>query len=114
MDSKKQVLEIPYGTRDFLPMEAAEKRTIEEQLAELFRAWGYDEVVTPTIEYLDTLTLESSRALDPHLFKLFDRAGGTMALRHEMTTPIARLAASRLRDYPLPLKLSYHSNVFRY
>ncbi len=114
MDSKKQVLEIPYGTRDFLPMEAAEKRTIEEQLAELFRAWGYDEVVTPTIEYLDTLTLESSRALDPHLFKLFDRTGGTMALRHEMTTPIARLAASRLRDYPLPLKLSYHSNVFRY
>lgn len=114
MDKERLTLEIPYGMRDFLPTEAAEKRAIEAELAALFAEWGYDEVVTPTIEYLDNLTLGASRALEPHLFKLFDKDNRTLALRHEMTTPIARLAASRLRDYPQPLKLSYVSSVFRY
>ena len=62
MEKDKNVLEIPYGTRDFLPSEAASKRAIETKLAELFAEWGYDEVVTPTIEYLDNLTLGSSRS----------------------------------------------------
>lgn len=114
MDRDTFMLEIPYGTRDFLPVEAAEKRAIETQLASLFQKWGYSEVVTPTIEYLDTLSLGSSHDLAPHLFKLFDKNNRTLALRHEMTTPIARMVSSRLQDYPLPLKLSYISSVFRY
>ena len=113
MVNEKQVLGIPYGTRDFLPTEAAGKRTIETKLAALFALWGYDEVVTPTIEYFDTLTMDSGRQLAPQLFKLFDKGGKTLALRHEMTTPIARVVASRLKDAPLPLKLSYISSVFR-
>ena len=94
MDKERLTLEIPYGMRDFLPTEAAEKRAIEAELAALFAEWGYDEVVTPTIEYLDNLTLGASRALEPHLFKLFDKDNRTLALRHEMTTPIARLSAA--------------------
>lgn len=113
MEKNKNVLEIPYGTRDFLPNEAADKRAIETTLAELFAEWGYDEVVTPTIEYLDNLTLGSSSNLQDHLFKLFDKDNRTLALRHEMTTPIARLVSSRLKEYPLPMKLSYISSVFR-
>ena len=113
MVNEKQVLGIPYGTRDFLPTEAAGKRAIETKLAALFALWGYDEVVTPTIEYFDTLTMDSGRQLAPQLFKLFDKGGKTLALRHEMTTPIARVVASRLKDAPLPLKLSYISSVFR-
>ena len=113
MEKEKLVLEIPYGTRDFLFAEASCKRDIETKLAGTFRQWGYDEVVTPTIEYLDNLTLGSSRSLEPQLLKLFDQSTRTLALRHEMTTPIARLAASRLKDEPLPLKVSYISNVFR-
>lgn len=113
MEKDKNVLEIPYGTRDFLPNEAADKRAIETKLAELFAEWGYEEVVTPTIEYLDNLTLGSNSNLQDHLFKLFDKNNRTLALRHEMTTPIARLVSSRLTDYPLPVKLSYISSVFR-
>lgn len=108
------VLEIPYGTRDFLPQEAAEKRVIETALADTFDKWGYDEVVTPTIEYLDTLTMGNGSAVEPHMFKFFDKSNRTLALRHEMTTPIARMAASRLKGAALPLKLAYISNVYRY
>jgi len=114
MQNEAFILEIPYGMRDFLPDEAATKRSIETGLADLFNQWGYDEVVTPTIEYLDTLTIGSGSGLEPHMFKFFDRNNRTLALRHEMTTPIARVVASRLRDAELPIKLSYISSVFRY
>ena len=107
------ILETPYGTRDFLPQEAAAKRAIEMRLAKLFAEFGYEEVVTPTMEFLETLTV-SDRALEPNLFKMFDLQNRTLALHHEMTTPIARLAVSRLKDSPLPLKLSYNTSVFRF
>ena len=108
-----ETLKVPYGMRDHLPGEAARMRGLETKLVKLFSTWGYDEVSTPTIEYLDTLTL-GGNALELHMFKLFDRGNETVALRHEMTTPIARLAASRLSEAPMPLKLSYCANVFRY
>ena len=108
------LLETPYGTQDFLPTAAAAKRAIEQKIFRLFASFGYEEVVTPTMEYLETLTTSSGRVVEPHLFKMFDRNNRTLALRHEMTTPIARLAISRLKDSPMPLKLSYNSNIFRF
>lgn len=114
MQNEAMTLEIPYGTRDFLPSEAAEKRAIEDKIAALFAVWGYDEVVTPTIEYLDTLISGNGSALEQHMFKLFDKDNRSLALRHEMTTPIARLFSSRLRGGNLPVRLSYISSVYRY
>lgn len=108
------LLETPYGTRDFLPNEAATKREVEQKIFGLFALFGYEEVVTPTMEFLETLTTSGGRIIEPHLFKMFDGLNRTLALRHEMTTPIARLAVSRLKDSPLPLKLSYNTNVFRF
>ncbi|MBQ6131673.1 MAG: ATP phosphoribosyltransferase regulatory subunit [Selenomonadaceae bacterium] len=108
------LLETPYGTRDFLPNEAATKRAVEQKIFGLFASFGYEEVVTPTMEYLETLTTSGGRIIEPHLFKMFDGLNRTLALRHEMTTPIARLVVSRLKDSPLPLKLSYLTNVFRF
>ena len=108
------LLETPYGTQDFLPREAAAKRAVEDKIFKLFASFGYDEVVTPTMEYLETLTTASGRTQEPHLFKMFDRNNRTLALRHEMTTPIARLVVSRLKDSPTPIKLSYNTNVFRF
>ena len=111
---KGLLLEIPYGTRDFLPQDAKVKREIEAKLAKNFSLWGYDEIVTPTIEYVDTLTINNRSGIETHLFKFFDKNNKTVALRHEMTTPIARVAASRMSDDILPYKLSYISNVYRY
>ncbi len=109
-----KILETPYGTRDFLPREAAAKRTIENKLAQLFSAFGYEEVVTPTMEFLETLTNAGGLEIESNLFKMFDQNNRTLALHHEMTTPIARLVMSRLKNSPLPLKLSYNTSVFRF
>ena len=105
--------ETPYGTKDFLPQEAAAKREIENRLAKLFTCYGYEEVVTPTMEFLETLKM-SGGTVEQNLFKMFDQKNRTLALHHEMTTPIARLFVSRLKDAELPLKLSYNTSVFRF
>ena len=106
-------LKTPYGTQDFLPKEAAAKRAIENRLARLFSSYGYEEVVTPTMEFLDTLKM-SGGTVEQNLFKMFDQKNQTLALHHEMTTPIARLVVSRLKDAEMPLKLSYNTSVFRF
>jgi len=108
------VPKIPYGTRDFLPREANRKRNVEAAIAKLFASWGYDEVVTPTIEYLETLSVGNSVELQNNMFKFFDKNNRILALRPDMTTPIARVAATRLRESTLPLKIFYLTNIFRY
>jgi len=114
MSQQEFVPQIPYGTRDFLPKEASRKRTVEGALAHLFDSWGYDEVVTPTIEYLETLAVGAGNDLDQHMFKFFDKNNRILALRPDMTTPMARVAATRLKEYSGPMKLFYLTNVFRY
>ena len=108
------MLEIPYGTRDYLPQEARDKRELKEKTARLFARYGYEEIETPTVEFADTLVMGGGQSLDDSMLKLFDDKNRALAFRHEMTTPIARLAVSRLGDSPLPLKLSYTANVFRH
>ena len=112
--SKSQFLpRIPYGTKDFLPRDARRKRAAENALAGLFARWGYEEVVTPTFEYLETLTVGVSGDLVQSLFKFFDKNNAILALRPDMTTPIARVAATRFRESVPPLRLFYLTNVFR-
>lgn len=108
------VAQIPYGTRDFLPSDAKRKRFIDSKLAKLFASWGYDEVVTPTFEYLDTLTIGIGSSLAQNSFKFLDKNNRLLTLRPDMTTPLARLAVTRLKDYCVPLRLCYLTNVFRY
>jgi len=108
------VPQIPYGTRDFLPYEANQKRVIESSLAQLFARWGYDEIVTPTFEYLETLAVGVSDDAQSSMFKFFDKNNRILALRADMTTPLARVAATRLRETETPLRLFYLTNVFRY
>lgn len=114
MNRSNFVPQIPYGTKDLLPREAKQKRIVEGALAEVFSCWGYDEVVTPTFEYMETMTLGTGNTIHEHVFKFFDKNNRTLALRPDMTTPIARVAATRFKERPLPLRLFYLTNVFRH
>ncbi|GAB6100773.1 ATP phosphoribosyltransferase regulatory subunit [Halanaerocella petrolearia] len=106
-------LQRPEGTKDYLPDLAAKKKEIEERLNQTFASWGYQQIVTPTMEYYELLS-EATEGLQTKMYKFFNRKGEIIALRPEMTAPIARLVATELKDEPLPLRLSYQSNVFRY
>jgi ATP phosphoribosyltransferase regulatory subunit len=97
---------IPTGTRDVLPEEMEELRAIEATLGELFGARGYGEVMTPTIEY-------GGESAGGHGYRFFDESGETLALRNDMTVPIARLVARRFRDQSGPFRLRYCGRIFR-
>lgn len=99
---------------DFLPDLAAAKRNLENKLLALFAGWGYQEVVTPTFEFAETFQAGQVAAREDLLFRFIDRQGRVLALRPEMTAPIARLVATRLKKEKLPLRLCYVAAVFRY
>lgn len=106
---------IPEGVRDRLPREARLQRWLSGRLSDTFLQWGYREVITPTFEFVEGV-LAGAGVLGRRedLYQLFDRRGATLALRPDMTTPIARLAGTRMSHEPLPLRLSYIAPVFRY
>lgn len=107
--------QLPKGVQLYLPDEAARKRHVEGRLLEVFRLWGFREVITPSYEYFDVLAVGTDEALQERMFKLVDRETGRMlALRADITPQLARIAATRLRDRPKPLRLAYVTNVFRY
>lgn len=107
--------QVPEGVKDRLPREGYRLRRVMTDLLRLFGLWGYREVVTPAFEFLETvLAGQGSLGRREDYYQLFDRRGRTLALRPDMTAPIARLAATRMAGEPLPLRLSYWGPVFRY
>jgi len=103
---------IPAGTRDILPEEMRELRQLSSALLETFQRFGYGEVSTPTMEYEDVLVQGDERAAGAS-YRLFDEHGQVLALRSDMTIPIARLAATRFADAEPPLRFCYLSHAYR-
>jgi ATP phosphoribosyltransferase regulatory subunit len=103
---------IPPGTRDVLPDEMRELRRLQRDLLEVFEGHGYGEVATPAIEYDEVLARGEGRAAGG-AYRFFDEGGELLALRSDMTVPIARLAASRLAAAEQPLRLCYLASAFR-
>jgi ATP phosphoribosyltransferase regulatory subunit len=107
---------IPSGTRDVLPDEMREMRAITEALRGVFEDSGYGEVYTPALEYEAVLaragTASSAPALPP-AYRVFDEAGAVLALRSDMTVPIARVVASRYATAEVPLRFCYLAHCYR-
>lgn len=110
--SRLFMFEKPLGMRDTLPELYEKKHQVRSSIAETMKLWGYQFIETPTLEYYETVGAASA-ILDAQLFKLLDKEGHTLVLRPEMTTPIARVAASKLLNEDLPVRLAYSANVYR-
>jgi ATP phosphoribosyltransferase regulatory subunit len=103
---------IPPGTRDILPDEMRELRALQATLIEVFERYGYGQVATPTLEYDEVLQRGEGRS-GIGAYRFFDERGELLALRSDMTIPIARLVASRYAGAEPPLRLCYLANAFR-
>ena len=103
---------IPPGTRDILPDEMRELRALQATLTEVFERYGYGQVATPTLEYDEVLQQGDGRG-GVGAYRFFDERGELLALRSDMTIPIARLVASRFADAEPPLRFSYIGNAYR-
>lgn len=103
----------PEGTRDRLFAECLERRQVQGALVDLFRRRGYAEVITPEVEFYDLFVHSGSPLPQETMLKIIDRSGKIMVMRPDSTTPIARLAATKLKTLPLPQRLYYDQTVFR-
>lgn len=100
----------PRGFRDVLPQEAALRETVSTDIAWAMSAWGYVPVETPIVEFAEVAcSLDGGKSG----FRLFDSDGEILVLRPDMTVPLARVIATRMRDMEGPLRLRYVGPVFR-
>ncbi len=96
---------LPEGIEEALPEDAAWLEAHRRRLVDLYRGWGYELVMPPFIEYLESLLAGASDDLDLQTFKLTDQlTGRLMGVRADMTPQIARIDAHRInRDGPVRL-----------
>jgi ATP phosphoribosyltransferase regulatory subunit len=107
---RPQIHPIPSGTRDVLPDEMRELRDITEAIRGIFEHDGYGEVWTPALEYENVLARGGG---EPPAYRVFDDHGEVLALRTDMTVPIARLVASRYPAAEPPLRFCYFAHAYR-
>ncbi|WP_035795888.1 ATP phosphoribosyltransferase regulatory subunit [Clostridium akagii] len=104
---------IPEGTRDILFNECYSKIQIENLLRDVYKNYGYHEIISPTLEFYDVFNMNDQPISQEKMFKLFDNRGRILVLRADMTTPIARIAATKIKKEMFPMKLCYSQNIFR-
>lgn len=103
----------PEGSRDRLFAATRLFRQNERRIRSLLEARGYDEVITPSLEYYDVFVQAGSSIGQEKMYKLTDRNGRLLVLRPDNTTPIARVVTTKLNSDALPLRLYYVQNVHR-
>jgi len=89
-----------------------ELRSLKQALLEVFEARGYGEVATPAIEYDEVMARGEGRTARSS-YRFFDESGELLALRSDMTVPIARLVAGRYADSEPPHRLCYLASAYR-
>lgn len=103
----------PEGLKDMLYEECTAKAEIERIITDLFTMRGYSRAITPTVEYYDLFDDDMLGIPQEQMYKLTSVSGRIMALRPDMTIPIARLVSTRLKDVPAPIRLYYTENIFK-
>ncbi|HEX7560936.1 MAG TPA: ATP phosphoribosyltransferase regulatory subunit [Candidatus Humimicrobiaceae bacterium] len=106
-------LMLPFGFRDIFPVEAQERKDIDEVLRNEFISWGYGEVKTPIIEYTKNISAGAGAKWKDKLISFFDIDGNIVSFRADMTVPIARLSGMRIKERQLPARFFYFANSFR-
>ncbi|WP_304639626.1 ATP phosphoribosyltransferase regulatory subunit [Pseudomonas sp.] len=102
---------LPDGIEEVLPDEAARIEAARRMLLDLFASWGYDLVITPHIEYLESLLTGAGHDLELQTFKMTDQLSGRMlGLRADITPQVARIDAHTLGSEG-PCRLSYCGSV---
>lgn len=109
----RNTIATPEGTRDLLFQSARALRSAENAIRGALEDQGYSEIVTPTIEFYDMFNQANPAHDQESMLKVIDRSGRICVVRPDNTTPVARVAATRLDDAALPVRLYYSQKVFR-
>ncbi|OED40934.1 ATP phosphoribosyltransferase regulatory subunit [Endozoicomonas sp. (ex Bugula neritina AB1)] len=103
---------LPDGIEEILPIRARSAEMLRREMLDLFDRWGYQLVIPPHLEFMESLTEGVGHDLDLQIFKVTDQlTGRTMGLRADTTPAVARIDAHTLNDDG-PVRLCYAGSVF--
>jgi ATP phosphoribosyltransferase regulatory subunit len=104
---KKDSWLLPEGIDEVLPEQAEPLECLRRKLLDTFACWGYQLVIPPFVDFLDSLLTGSGHDLDLQTFKLTDQISGQMlGVRADMTPQVARIDAHNLK-HEWPTRLCY-------
>lgn len=105
---------LPSGAKDILIEASAMISHIERRVSGVFEQWGYKRIITSFLEYEDVLLKGVDREITRGLLKFVEQSSGrVIAIRSDITPQIARVVATRLKDFAEPLRLYYNESVLR-
>lgn len=107
------VSRIPAGMRYYIGAEARLRRTVEDVAMSVFEGWNYEEVITPSVDYYDLFEQGMGQREAQRGFRFTDNDGRLLALRPDVTSSVARMAATLLAERTRPLRFCYAAPVFR-
>ena len=109
---KRQLLHTPEGVRDRYKEECEKKLTLQNNLHNVLKRYGYRDIETPTFEYFDVFGKEIGTIPAKDLYKFFDREGNTLVLRPDITPSVARAFAKYFSEEDFAVRLCYVGNTF--
>ena len=102
---------LPDGVEEILPAQARQLEQLRRELLDMYASWGYELIIPPFIEYLDSLLTGTGNELDLQTFKLIDQLSGRLlGIRADMTPQAARIDTHRLQ-HEAPSRLCYLGTV---
>lgn len=109
---KKKLLHTPDGVRDIYNGECEKKLTLQKNIHETLKSYGYADIQTPTFEFEDIFSQETGSVASNNMYKFFDREGYTLVLRPDMTPAVARAVSKYYMDEDMPVRFCYAGNTF--
>ena len=104
--------QVPEGVRDVTGQEAFAKRALEQRLQTMFVRSGFEEIITPSLEYADLFEGEVGNLRQDRMIRLFEQDGKMMTLRPDFTMPAARVVSSRAKQSQQPIRVFYRGSAF--
>jgi histidyl-tRNA synthetase len=101
------------GFRDFLPGTMLVRERMMETARDVYRSFGFAPIDTPALEYSEILLGKGGDESDKQLFRFRDQGDRDVAMRFDLTVPLARFAAQHFQDLGMPFKRYHLAPVWR-
>lgn len=101
------------GFRDLLPESMIPKKKIIRTLERVFESFGFSPIDTPALEYTEILLGKGSGETDKQIYRFEDHGGRDVALRFDLTVPLARFVSQYFSELVFPFKRYHIAPVWR-
>ena len=101
------------GFRDYLPTAMMAREQLIDTARKVYRSYGFSPIDTPALEYSEILLGKGGDESDKQLFRFVDQGDRDVAMRFDLTVPLARFAAQHLQEIGTPFKRYHIATVWR-